>query len=118
MDMALWEPAIDEALWEPLVGTWDMSQDIPPAGKVVATAVLRCSHEVAYNLELAHMHPGTWMDCAHWRRETEFAVERDPYGDFTATRWLWFLEDIEKLDPPVPAIGHQGFWNWFDEGNK
>ena len=39
-------------------------------------------------------------------------IQIDPYGDFSPGRWLWFLEDIEKLDPPVPAAGHQGFWNW------
>ena len=85
---------------------------LTPMGMVVATAVLRCAHQVAYNRDVAHMHPGTWMDCAHWRLETPFTVERDSYGDFTPGRWLWFLSDIERLDPPVPAIGHQGFWNW------
>ena len=42
----------------------------------------------------------------------EGSVKVDAYGDFTAGRWLWFLEDIEPLDPPVLAKGHQGFWNW------
>ena len=36
----------------------------------------------------------------------------DEWGDFNHGRWLWFLRDVEPLDPPVPAIGHQGFWNW------
>ena len=103
---------MDAVLWQPLHGTWNYSEDMPPLGKVVATAILRCAHQVAYNLELAHMHPGTWMECAHWRRSIPFTVARDAYGDFTATRWLWFLEDIKRLDPPVPAKGHQGFWNW------
>ena len=45
-------------------------------------------------------------------------IRIDPYGDFTVGRWLWFLEDIEKLDPPVPATGHQGFWNWTPDTNE
>lgn len=32
------------------------------------------------------------------------------YGDFTAGRYAWFLEDIQKLDEPIPATGARGFW--------
>ena len=28
------------------------------------------------------------------------------------TNWGWPLTDIERLEPFVPARGHQGFWNW------
>ena len=35
-----------------------------------------------------------------------------PYGDFAPGRWAWLLDDIEPLDEPVPARGHQGLWNW------
>ena len=36
----------------------------------------------------------------------------DPYGNFGPGRWAWLLEDVERLDPAVPARGRQGFWNW------
>lgn len=26
--------------------------------------------------------------------------------------WGWPLHDVEKLIPPIPARGAQGFWNW------
>ena len=39
-------------------------------------------------------------------------VAVDEWGDFGPGRWLWFLRDVEPVDPPVPARGHQGFWNW------
>ena len=40
--------------------------------------------------------------------------EVDPFGDFNVGRWLWFLDDIEKLPEPIPAKGRQGLWNWSD----
>ena len=38
-------------------------------------------------------------------------VEIDPHGDFDRRRYLWFLCDVEVFDP-VPAVGHQGLWEW------
>ena len=56
---------------------------------------------------------------AHW--EDEYASDMaethdgdsgpiDDFGDFSVGRWLWFLDDIRKLDTPYPATGRQGFW--------
>jgi hypothetical protein len=28
------------------------------------------------------------------------------------TKFGWPLTDIVKFEPPAPARGHQGFWNW------
>ena len=67
-----------------------------PLGAVVCTAVLSkaamCSSLYVVNGDIVPMPV-------------------DPWGDFTIGRWMWFLEDIERLDPPVPVKGHQGFWN-------
>ena len=41
-------------------------------------------------------------------------AKADEYGDFSPGRWLWFLEDVEPIDPPILAKGRQGFWNWHD----
>ena len=38
--------------------------------------------------------------------------DRDLYGDYSEGRFVWQLADLEKLDPPVPAKGHQRFWEW------
>lgn len=38
--------------------------------------------------------------------------DQSPYGDFTPGRFAWLLGDIKPLDPPVPAKGHQGLWEW------
>ena len=49
-------------------------QDREPAphGKVVATVVLRCAHQVAYpsldGSPTIRMRMGSWQDCRHWVR--------------------------------------------------
>ena len=40
-------------------------------------------------------------------RVWDLAANR-PFGDFTPGRWAWLLDDIEPVDPPVPAVGGQG----------
>ena len=39
-------------------------------------------------------------------------VRTDEFGDFSLGRWLWFLEDVEPIEPPQTAKGRQGFWDW------
>jgi activating signal cointegrator 1 len=39
--------------------------------------------------------------------EIEFEV-----GDWTPGRYVWELSDIERLEPPVPARGALGLWEW------
>ena len=39
-------------------------------------------------------------------------VMEDRYGDFSPDRWIWFLSHPRRLDPPVPATGHQKIWAW------
>jgi hypothetical protein len=36
----------------------------------------------------------------------------DPFGDYSSSRFAWHLVDIQPLDPPVPAAGKQGLWEW------
>ena len=37
------------------------------------------------------------------------------YGDYSVGRIVWALNDIEKLQEPVPATGKQGFWKWEEQ---
>lgn len=34
------------------------------------------------------------------------------YGDFSPKRFGWILQDVKALDPPAPARGAQGLWEW------
>ena len=82
-----------------------------PRGVVVATARLEWFAKVqsewtASSVAVIGPNPDIGMDT--WNHN----IPTDEYGDFSPGRWLWFLEDIEPLDPPIPAKGRQGFWNW------
>ena len=36
----------------------------------------------------------------------------DPYGNFSLGRYGYPLVGIVKFEKPIPAKGHQGFWDW------
>lgn len=33
-------------------------------------------------------------------------------GNYSIGRKAWLLLDVQRLEPPIPATGHQGFWEW------
>ena len=84
-----------------------------PRGKVVATANLVGAGKVVeipdpyHALEDGHV----WIKQGY----VTTAIKTDPYGDYSAGRWIWFLEDIRKLDKPIPARGMQRLWELHTE---
>ena len=78
-----------------------------PTSAVVATAVLAGTAR-AEHVDLTNdhaVHDGrTEVGCAAGRGRTPV----DPWGDFSAGRWLWFLDDVEALPEPVPAVSPSG----------
>lgn len=86
-----------------------------PLGKVVATAVLYEAVQVESVVQRYRpAEPGNVTEFAVVRsadgERRELAV--DPWGDYREGRWLWRLSDIQPVDPPVPARGKQGWWEW------
>ena len=78
---------------------------------MVATAVLAGMARVEHTslLEGSALHDdGTEVGCAAGRGRTPV----DPWGDFSPARWLWFLDEVEALPEPVPAVGRHSFWRW------
>ena len=85
-------------------------------GAVVATAVVAGIARVARAdlLEGCAVHsPDTEHGCAVRTGQTPI----DPWGDFSSGRWLWFLNDVQGLQEPVPAVGRQSLWRW-DAGDQ
>ncbi len=76
-----------------------------PVEAVVCTALLVEVRRVTeHSGGVAYLAPSLGSDRSQ--------VQIDPHGDFDPGRWLWFLRDVELVEPPSPAIGHQGLWNW------
>ena len=93
----------------------DWSRTIP-TGAVLAIATLAGIARVEYvDPTSGHaVHEAvTEMGCAAGRGQTPM----DPWGDFRSGRWLWFLADVEALPEPIPAVGHQSFWRWIENGD-
>jgi hypothetical protein len=34
------------------------------------------------------------------------------FGDYSAGRWAWILEDVKPLPEPIPARGALSLWEW------
>ncbi len=64
-----------------------------PFGAVIATAQIRAVGNMSF-LDLEKLS------------DAELAL-----GDYSAGRFFWKLTDVVKLQKPIPAIGHQGFFN-------
>lgn len=93
-----------------------------PIGCVIATARLVRAVQVS-RIDRVVVPEG--------RPELRLAVGREPgkrvkwrsyvvdaYGDFGVGRWLFELDRLEAVRPPVPARGQQKFWNWNPEAEE
>ena len=81
-------------------------RDRIPRGAVVATALLEKAVQVqSVNPEGVRLFGNPRLP----------QLLPDPYGDFSPGRWLWFLRDVERVEPPVAVLGKQKIWNWDPE---
>lgn len=87
---ALQTPEIVEALRINRIAKWS----VLPYGAVVATCNLVDCIQVADDLSNLPPH------------------EQLPFGNFAPGRWMWILDGIVELDPPVKAKGALGIWEW------
>lgn len=100
---------------EDLIGTLEDEfgghwwRDIP-RGAIVCTAVMRNAYQVLTGridscgcVDLGRRVPGSDDLCG---------VTVDAFGDYRQGRWLWHLTDVVPIDPPLPARGYQGIWEW------
>jgi hypothetical protein len=56
------------------------------------------------------------VDCIPAEKLTLEQVEVEKhYGDFSAGRFAWILDDVQVLPEPILAKGMQGLWNWTEK---
>jgi hypothetical protein len=80
-----------------------------PLGAIVCTAVL----SGAYQVIQAPADSVIREPHRQWRNElgSTFRPAEDLFGDYSPGRWVWALQDVVRLDVPIPCRGRQG---WFD----
>ena len=87
---------LDPAVWDAAATLFGQRWDLAiPKGAIVATAVVAHAYRIKQGQE-TNSRQG----------------RKDPYGNYQPGRWVWVLEDIEQLEPPVPARGSLGLWEW------
>lgn len=96
----------DDREWARVAGVGDL-----PLGAVVCTALLAGAYQCGPDVARKPWH------CLVAARRGLATPERgtipvDEFGDYHAGRWAWSLTDIECFDPPIPARGAQGLWDW------
>lgn len=112
-------PAITRGVIDTVSWMWARSR---PRGAIVARCLLTGWAQV--KRLTGPGHPGVYPIAeiciasamtSPQARAHEFDIGRiqtDGYGDYTPGRWLWMLDDIEKIVPPIPAKGRQRIWQW------
>ncbi|WP_368653744.1 ASCH domain-containing protein [Ornithinibacillus sp. 4-3] len=92
-----------------------------PTGAIIAIAELKKCWSIVH-------HPGTDVDIAKTiqvggelnvpRKHPDFhkyivpTEEEVDFGDWTPGRYAWELDNVQKLNIPVPAKGKLSLWEW------
>lgn len=81
-----------------------------PTGCIVALADLVACRSTAFGIEsmlTCDGHPiqgYEWMD--------KLSEDERAFGDYGPNRWGWFLENVRRLEDPIPARGALGLWDF------
>ena len=86
----IWKPLFHEAL---STEAFDTKRDNFPLGMVVAI----CNLEACFRID---------------SRPLLISDQERTFGDYTAGRFMWFLENVRELKHPIPAKGALGLWEW------
>ena len=94
------DPELQRSIASSLGRNWSRNL---PRGTVVATAV------VSGRFYVLDTEPDCSLRCAGTGRDPG-VIRPDPYGDFRRGRWLWTLEEVCPVKPPLPARGSHKLW--------
>jgi hypothetical protein len=84
-----------------------------PLGAVVAVATLvDVVPIVADGMGIQQWSDGRLIWIRGGDLEDVDLTDQAPWGDFSPGRFAHFLDDVRKLDEPIPARGRQGLWEW------
>ena len=52
------------------------------------------------------------VDCVRMRPDNMPSGLERSFGDYRVGRYMWFLDDVRRLEKPIPIRGQQGLWEW------
>ena len=119
--------AIHSARRQPRFSEWNFETSLAaislpmPLGAVVATAIVKqCVQVVCSGFSsVIENDPGpekVWVLSKNAPEPYQpCQIDTDPYGDYSEGRWIWLLEDVRAIEPPVSACGFQGLWTLPDD---
>lgn len=95
-------------IWRPLGGAIELDPPLPdwnalPRGQVLAVVTVADCLPTSPTFGSYPFLP-EWLD--------ELSDQERAFGNYEEGRWGWHLEDVHRLEPPVPAKGARGLWNW------
>lgn len=100
-------PSMWQALGWPVVGAWtDVEAGIRqlPVGAIVATVVLvGCVRTIDVFCHPPRVFFGEGTVPGEFEREL---------GNYEPGRFAWVTTNLKSIDPPIPASGAQGLWEW------
>lgn len=53
------------------------------------------------------------VPCDKYLRVSGISHDEQAFGDFGQGRYAWFMQDVKRVEPPVPAVGHLSLWEWY-----
>lgn len=112
------------SLWTPKHDVTDL-----PLGRVVATCELvdvvpilldtqpweGAAVTATSNRPPHYLSTAPYPSLVRWPGGEERGIDvsdQRPYGDFRPGRFAWALDNVQRLEEPVPAKGAQGLWEW------
>ena len=110
------------AQWQPETMEWldEFEAENPLEWMEFNTRCFRAGYRRLRDLPLgAVVATATLADCLPTEQIVSGHDARDDWqqldwflGDFSAGRFGWLLEDVRRVEPPIPARGAQGLWQW------
>jgi len=52
------------------------------------------------------------VDCRLITKDNSPGEPEHNLGDYTPGRYAWYLANVRRVHPPLPARGRQGLWDW------
>ena len=84
-----------------------------PFGAIVCTANLSGAYQVAsWDASLRRATIANVVAGSEPLDGIQLRADEWRFGDQAPARWLWKFDGIQLVEPPLPAIGQQGIWNW------